>query len=163
MGNSSERGIGNPEHDGSYRIVNCIDGLPPHITPEVAMEALVSNPQEIFPFPIEGADGIDKIEVGRTLNLRPVFLDEEPVRVTQVTPTSFTFVGDNDHLRGEGAVLTFTTFQNEDNEICLEQTATFKENFMTAILDLGSHIMWKIQTMRLENVLRERHSPQSGN
>lgn len=156
MGNRHERSNGNPEHDGSYRIVNCIDGLPSDVTPEVAMEAMIRNPQQIFPFPIEGADGIDQIEVGRTLNLRPIFLDEEPVLVTQVTPTSFTFVGDNDHLRGEGAVLTFTTYQNEDNEICLEQTATFEKNIMTALLDLGSHIMWKIQTMRLEDVLRKK-------
>ena len=122
------RESGRQEH-GSYRFTNCFP-VEPGTTPEEVMAVMQKDPQAVFPFPID-AEGPDAIEMGREFGLRPVFLDSEDVTVNERTSTSFGFVAEEDHLRGEDAHLRFRTFQNTEGEVCLEQTATFKRNVFT--------------------------------
>lgn len=138
---------------GSYEFTNCMDGLSPSITPFDAMEVLKQDPNQVFPFPIDGV-GEEHVEVGRVYELRPLLVDTEAVTVVDETDTSFTFVAEEDHLRGEGAQLTFSTIRNDDGEICLVQSATFKRNIFSPLLNFGSRVMWKIQAERLERVLK---------
>lgn len=153
---SAERGISpNPEEKGFYKFRSCIDDLNPSITPFDAMEIIKEKPQDVFPFPIDGVGG-DSVEVGRVYELRPLFVDTEEVTVIAETETSFTFIADEDHLRGENALLTSSTTLNEKGEVCLNQEAVFKKNRLSPILNLGSRMMWRIQGERLKRRLNRK-------
>lgn len=151
---SSVRQGARGEESGSYRIINCFDDVSPEITPADAMDVFKEDPQRVFPFPIDGLDGEDSVELGREYSLRPIFVDSERVTVTSETDDSFSFVSQVDHIRGDDAQLTFTTLRNDEGEMCLMQEATFRKNIFTPILDLGSKFMWKIQTLRLQRALK---------
>ena len=159
----SAQELGQNGHDpdkGSYRFTNCFQ-VEPGTTPEKVMAIMQRDPQAVFPFPID-AEGSDEIELGREYSLRPIFLDSEEVTVNEQTSTSFGFVAEEDHLRGEGATLRFRTYQNEKGEVCLEQTATYDINIFSPLLDLGSGVMWRIQSIRLQNLLREQTQESDG-
>lgn len=156
---SSERQRSFENEIGSYRFINCTDDLDNIVTPEEAMEVFKQNPQDVFPFPIDGLDGDNEVEIGKEYSLRPIFVDSERVTVDSETPTSFSFVSQKDHIRGDDARLTFTTIQNEEGDLCLMQDARFRKNIFTPLLDFGSKVMWKIQTERLERVLRKIYHP----
>lgn len=154
---NAERGNSPNHEEGFYKFRSCIDDLDPSITPFDAMEFFKENPEDVFPFPIDGIGG-DSVEVGRVYELRPLFVDTERVTVVAETETSFTFIAHEDHLRGEDALLTFSTTLNEEGEVCLNQYATFKKDKFTPILNFGSRIMWKIQGTKLGRLLKSREA-----
>jgi hypothetical protein len=73
----------------------------------------------------------------------------DPVVVEEVTPTTFTFRALPGHFRGEGAKITFSTFRNEHGTLCLRQQAEFEKNWRHIMCDLGSIVLWSLQSARL--------------
>jgi hypothetical protein len=89
---------------------------------EAAMTALRENPNDFFPFDVRPSEDSEDSSIAEKrdyiLEGRPdaYFLlpGRFPVRVTKVTPTSFTFtVVEEGHFDPPGSTITFTTYQGE--------------------------------------------------
>jgi RHS repeat-associated protein len=91
--------------------------LSPEFTAGSVMRKLQSDPNRYFPFSVVPQfSGDSAIEVGNLYDLRNVRfpLDRDnPVRVTEKTPTRFTFTTLEPHFSGTGATVQFITYEKE--------------------------------------------------
>jgi hypothetical protein len=99
----------------------------------LAIDALQSDPNRFFPFQVLGYNGEREIVLGSTYDLTnrpgsilPLPPGRFPVRVTEVTPTSFTFTTlpghfDYDARSPGGSTVTFSTRSDTAGAVHLEQ------------------------------------------
>ena len=78
---------------------------------EAVMSAIKADPSRFFPFDIAGSGGEDSLQKGSVYDLTGAFLPGkvDTVRVTDMTPTSFTFSTFPGHSEGFPATITFRT------------------------------------------------------
>ena len=102
----------------AYHQSRILDWTPRHLGDlyaRVAMDALQSDPNRFFPFQVVGQNGERRITRGAVYELSnrltgwALPLGSFPVRVTEVTPTSFTFTALRGHFDPEGSTITFST------------------------------------------------------
>lgn len=141
-----------------------------------AMAILQSNPNRIFPFKVKGRAGETTIVLGSTYDLINTTgpLDSlgtgpDPVRVTVVTPKSFTFLTLAGHHRGAGQTITFETYDKlatEDDgttmrmHVYLAQYGTYISSFYHPFstmfnwgANLGAAGAWALQAHNLRDAL----------
>src|SRR5262249_15879129 len=112
-----------------------------------AMDALQNDPNRFFPFQGLGLDGERSIVLGKVyvlanrpgaVPLIPSPLPEGsfPVKVTEVTPTSFTFTTLEGHFDPPGSIVTFSIRSDASGAIHLEHDAITARDRSGASLSL---------------------------
>lgn len=95
-----------------------------------AMAIIISRPNDIFPFKVGHPVMASSITLGAKINLMNTIgpnnlgTGPDPVEVTAVTPTSFTFLTLAGHHRGTGQTIRFDTF-GVSGHLRLVQSGTF--------------------------------------
>ncbi len=91
------------------------------------MMALQFNPNDFFPFNVEGYGGEKDINLGSEYDLVnkpgkffPLPPGRHPIKVTEVTPTAFTFTTLEGHFDTPGSTITFTIYEDTNGNIHLE-------------------------------------------
>ena len=87
------------------------------VTPVHAMAIIQNTPNRVFPFTVKGRNGETSIKFGSLYDLINTYgpfdnflLGADPVVVTAVGATSFTFTTLEGHHRGAGQTITFETY-----------------------------------------------------
>lgn len=147
---------------------NPVEMVPGHIR---VMMALQSNPSAFFPFDVRGNQGESGILLKHEYNLvnkrdrlLPFFLPSEyPVRVTEVTPTSFTFSTLPGHFDPLGSTVIFTTWVDLYGKIHLEQhgktTHSSRADPLLILAPVIAGFTWDIQAANLSIWLQGGEEP----
>lgn len=104
--------------------------LPASVTVESAMTIIITRPNDIFPFKVGHPVPASSITLGAKIDLMNTIgpgnlgLGPDPVEVTAVTPTSFTFLTLAGHHRGVGQTIRFDT-SSRSGHLRLMQSGTF--------------------------------------
>jgi len=146
------------------------------VTALKAMAILQSRPNAIFPFAVKGRAGETTIVLGSTYDLTnttgprdSLGTGPDPVRVTAVTATSFTFLTLAGHHRGPGQTITFETYEKltmEDDgtsmwmHVYLAQYGTYISSFhhpFSTLFNWGANLgaagAWALQAHNLRSAL----------
>jgi RHS repeat-associated protein len=143
--------------------------------PQIAMGALQNNPSAFFPFDVIGANGETSLYEGGLFYLMarpgspfPFPPGRNPVRVKDLTDSSFTFVTQIGHFDPEGSTIRFSVFTDDAGNAVLKQTAVawadhtdvqrplFLLQLAPQIADMG----WDIQAAQLRSYLSTGRVPQ---
>lgn len=140
----------------SYTEEHVVGRIVDGVTAEKAMYLLQSNPNEYFPFYVEGKDGQQdpSIAEGAELELkwtRWPFDNGNYVKVSNVTATGFAFDTLPGHFEGPGSNIHFSTF--ESNGLVVLRQAGYAPlagplNSTFAGI-LAAKVVWQIQAARL--------------
>jgi RHS repeat-associated protein len=142
--------------------------------PAAAMDALKRNPSAYFPFDVIGAKGQKELVengiyylMARPGSPFPFPPGKNPVRVTEVSPTSFTFTTMLGHFDPEGSTIRFSTYVDDAGNVLLEQHAAawadmddmprpyFLNELAVTIASMG----WDIQAYQLKSFLETGYVP----
>jgi uncharacterized Zn-binding protein involved in type VI secretion len=154
------------------------------VTALEAMRIMQSRPNDIFPFEVRGRNGEMSIVNGHIYDLFNTTGPNDnwprgthdgtsdPVKVSDVTPTSFTFTTLKGHLRGENQVVIFETIErnatylNDDGQVetsthvFLVQRGTYisawnrpLESLWAQIANAGAMLSWGLQAHNLRGAL----------
>jgi RHS repeat-associated protein len=83
---------------------------------QIAAGLFESDPSSVFPYGITGANGVSDLQTGQIYFLSAANgAHVGPVKVTQMSGTSVTFVTQKGHVEGEGATITFSWYYQGDN------------------------------------------------
>jgi hypothetical protein len=146
------------------------------VTAANAMSILQSDPNSIFPFTVKSRSGISFIRMGEIYDLINTIgpfknwgTGADPVQVTAVTSTSFTFTTLAGHHRGPGQTITFETLERLELEddgvtmrmhVFLVQRGTYVSSLrhpFTSAFNLGANVgaagAWALQAHNLRAAL----------
>ena len=132
-----------------------------------AMNIIQETPNRVFPFKVEGFNGETSLMLGHSYALwtftpRPVLnprlkvefrFGPDPVTVTRLTPTSFTFLALPGHV--EQGTITFTTCVDANGDLRLSQDARGPETLWgnRYFRDLAANRFWSIMKTKLLSAL----------
>jgi hypothetical protein len=121
-------------------------------TPDSAMAILQSAPDQIFPFRVSGATGI---ELNRVIALDDVRWPRDnghPVLVSQADSTSFTFLTLPGHFRGPGRTIEFMVLAR-GGRLILRQIGSTSLGISDMAYDGGAWFSWRTQAAALRAAL----------
>jgi hypothetical protein len=124
------------------------------MTPDSAMTILQAEPDLIFPFGVTGDTGV---ELNRVLDLDHVRWPGDngnPVLVSQVDSTSFTFLTMPGHFRGPGRTIQFTILER-DGRLILRQVGATSRRVSDLAYDGGAWFSWRTQAATLRAALTD--------
>lgn len=148
------------------------------VTPVAAMAIIQSAPNRIFPFTVKGRGGERTIQMGATYDLintvgpaNNFWQGSDPVVVTALSTSSFTFTTLAGHHRGPGQTITFETYDKlaEDpgslglsfrEHVFLAQYGTYISSWrhpFSSLFNLGANVgasgAWALQAHNLREAL----------
>lgn len=159
---------------GTYRHDWDLGTMSATVTALKAMAILESRPNTIFPFKVKGTAGETEINLGSSYDLvnttgplNALGTGPDPVKVTVLTPTLFTFLTLKGHHRGAGQTITFETYEKlslEDSSmymhVYLTQYGTYVSSFYHPFstmfnwgANLGAGGAWALQAHNLRDAL----------
>jgi hypothetical protein len=135
---------------------------------QMAMGALQRDPNSFFPFRVIGWRGEQEIELGHEYDLAnrensplfPLPPGRFPIRVTEITPNSFTFTTLPGHFDPEGSTITFAIFPDASGMLHLEHLGVTAPTADPSLMYLVAPYMaakaWDIQAANLRAFLEKR-------
>jgi hypothetical protein len=142
---------------GTYRHEWDAGVISPSVTAVIAMGVIIARPNDIFPFKVSGpASSITlgvKYDLMNTIGPRNLGQGPDPIEVTSVSATSFTFTTLAGHHRGAGQTITFTTIEKLGH-VWLIQSGTFNSlDPRQYAYNAGAIAAWALQAHNLRVAL----------
>jgi RHS repeat-associated protein len=128
--------------------------IPGVITPELAMAAMQSQFNAVFPFDVTGTAGELSLIPGAKYNLERTLYPGrvDPITVVEATATSLTFETEPGHFRGEGQFVGFRTYAAE-GYLYLQQFGTNEGTPLDWVYNQGASRTWRTQADNLRGLL----------
>jgi RHS repeat-associated protein len=127
-------------------------------TPEQIMAQFQARPGDVFPFGLGRCTQII-LDQKCDLHVAPGVADDEWVRITSVSDTSFTFTTLPGHFDPPGSTITFTVYRGEDGDMWLRQSAVWQlsgpwELTKAKVSAAGAWVSWRRQSNNLRDQAR---------